>query len=87
MMAAAFLKTPELALDDAEAKRMETAMKKVARHYPLAVTQKQVDTAYFISTIAEIYGTRAVAIYTNRTAAPVQRAPENVFTFGSQNAG
>jgi hypothetical protein len=87
MMAAAFLNVPELNLDESEAKRLETSIKRVSKHYPVAVSQKQLDTAMLFMTIAEIYGTRAVAIYTAKKAAPKTAPKENVINFGMGDRG
>jgi hypothetical protein len=71
-MLAITLRVPELELEPEEAKRLETAIKRVSRHYPVNVNQKQVDVAMLIYALGTVYGTRAVAIYTARKAA----APE-----------
>lgn len=68
LMLAAFLKTPELALDPEEAVKLERSIKRVSKHYPLAVSQKHLDMTMLLATVAEIYGTRAVAIYSNRNS-------------------
>lgn len=68
MMLAAITKTPELILDENEAKRMESSIKKISKHYPVAISQKNLDMLMLGATLAEIYGTRAVAIYARKSA-------------------
>lgn len=78
-MLAAMLKVPELELDEAEAKRLEQAIKKVQRHYPLSVSQKHADLLMLGAVATQIYGTRAVAIYmTRKTPASAPQAPLSV---------
>lgn len=48
-------------LSDAEAKRMDKAIKQVAKHYPINVSQKQLDIGFAIYAAAEIYGPRIAA--------------------------
>ena len=91
MMLSVWTGLPELCLEDAEAKRLETAIKKVSRHYPVNISQKHVDLSYLIYTIGTIYGTRAVAIYAAKrksgSTPPVN--PDNVvdFNFNMPNVG
>lgn len=61
-MLAVALKNPLLELSEDEAKKLDKAIKRVSRHYPVNVSQKQVDIAYAIYTVGAIYGTRAIAI-------------------------
>ena len=74
-------------LEEAEAKRLETSIKRVTKHYSIPMQQKHLDLSMLVVTMTEIYGTRAVAIYTNRKSAPKQPAPENVLNFGIPNVG
>lgn len=76
---------PEIELEPDEAKKMETAIKRVTKHYPVNVSQKHVDMTYLVYTLGTIYGTRAVAIYAARKAQPSQANPNtsNVFDFNA----
>jgi len=91
MMLSVWTGLPEMALEEAEAKRLETAIKKVSRHYPVNISQKHVDLSYLVYTIGTIYGTRAVAIYAAKrksgSTPPVN--PDNVvdFNFNMPNVG
>ena len=71
-MLAMLLNTPELAIEEAEAKRMETALKRVTKQYELPISQKHIDLIYFATTIGEVYGTRAVAIMARKRAETAQ---------------
>lgn len=62
MMFAGFAKTPELAIDPAEAKTLAEATANVARHYNVAISEKTQDWANFLMALGAIYGTRFVAI-------------------------
>lgn len=86
-MASVFLKVPELQLEPEEAKRLETSIKRVSKHYPLSVSQKHLDMTMLLATMAEIYGTRAVAIYTARSMREQPAPSSNVHTFGVPNVG
>jgi hypothetical protein len=69
-MLAVWTSMPELALDDAEAAQLQDAIKRVAKHNNVAMTQKQLDYAMALYAIAGIYGTRIVAIYLSRSSGP-----------------
>ena len=62
-MLAIRMSCPEMELTDDEAARMDKAVKRVMRHYPLNVSQKAVDTSMLFYVLADVYGTRAVAFY------------------------
>lgn len=64
MMLAIALKTPQLVLEKTEAEKLEEAIQRVWRHYPMDVSQKHLDISMALFTVASIYGTRAVAIFT-----------------------
>lgn len=70
-------------LTDAEAKRMDKAIKQVAKHYPVSVSQKQLDIGFAVYACAEIYGSRIVATIAQRKAAQQEdtTAQENVVQF------
>lgn len=70
-------------LTDAEAKRMDKAIKQVAKHYPVNVSQKQLDIGFAIYACAEIYGSRIVATVAQRKAAKAETdtPTENVVQF------
>jgi hypothetical protein len=81
-MLAIALKRPALALEPAEAEKLEDAFKRVWRHYPLNVSQKQVDMAFAATVVVEIYGTRIAAAYMDSgTQAPVKQADPTVLPF------
>lgn len=82
-MGAAFLSCPELELDEAEAKKLSTSIKNVAKHYPVIISEKKLAWADFAVTAGGIYGTRAVAIFAGAkkkepkiTAVPAPKAQE-----------
>lgn len=76
-MVATWTGISELALDDAEAKKLDGAIKRVMKHHEINISQKHADMAYLGYVVATIYGTRAVAIYSNRKIVPQQAAQEN----------
>jgi len=81
-MLAIGLKTPALALEPAEADKLEDAIKRVWKHYPLNVSQKQVDIAFALTVAGEIYGTRIAAIIIERRATKQPRDEnQTVFQF------
>jgi hypothetical protein len=55
------LKQPHWELTPDEAKRVDAAIKKVQKHYPLAVSQKQLDIAMAIYVVADVYAPRVVS--------------------------
>ena len=67
-MLAIGLKTPALQLDVKEADKLEDAIKRIWRHYPLAVSQKLVDIAFAVTVCGEIYGTRIATIIMEKRA-------------------
>jgi hypothetical protein len=82
MLLAMRLSAPEMNLSVEEAERLDKAIKRVARHYPVQVTQKQLDIGLLIYAGVEIYGTRIAAMVVNRKAAKARgSAPDNVAPF------
>lgn len=65
---ATIVKTPEIALDQIEARQMAEAIGNVSRHYDIAATQKTLDWANLIMAAGMIYGTRLYAIRAKRVA-------------------
>ena len=66
----------------AEADKLEDAIKRVWKHYPLNVSQKQVDIAFALTVAGEIYGTRIAAIIIERRATKQPRDEnQTVFQF------
>lgn len=91
-MLAIRFQSPALVLAPEEAKRLDEAIKRVWKHYPVAVTQKQLDISFALWTVAEIYGTRVVAAVVEKKTAknkPPQTDGENisVFPFMSGSGG
>jgi hypothetical protein len=74
-MGAAFLSSPELELDDTEAKKIAHHLTKVSELYNHVFDPRTLIWAGLIFTLLEIYGTRGVAIYTRVTSAPVKPQP------------
>ena len=77
LMLAARTSISQLALDEEEAGRLEEAIKRVWKHYPVNVTQKQLDIAMAVYAVGDIYGTRLVSIYLDRRNAGKEQAPQN----------
>jgi hypothetical protein len=74
------LAAPEMELSLEEAEKLDKAVKRVLRHYPVHVTQKQLDVGLLIYAVGEIYGTRIAAMVMNRRAAR-SRSPDNTIPF------
>lgn len=61
MMLSMITKTPELMLNEQEAKTLASAMEKVARHYDIGgASQKTVDWVNLVTALGAVYGTRIV---------------------------
>ena len=75
------LQAPEWELSKEEAKRLDDAVKRVQRHYPLAVTQKQLDIAMALYVVADVYGTRIVTTVVKAKTRKKKSEPENVVPF------
>lgn len=75
-MGAAFLKCPELELDEAEAKKLASSIREVSKHYPVTLDPKRLALIELGTMAAMIYGTRGVAIYKRLTATPKPAAPK-----------
>ncbi len=59
---AAISKTPEMALDQSEAKELAKGIANVSRHYDVSTTQKTMDIANLVMVAGMIYGSRIMAI-------------------------
>ena len=76
---AKFLDAPELELDEEESKQLETACKLMLPHTNITLTPRQIDLLIAGEILAEVYGTRLLALYIRRKApkkaAPVRPGP------------
>jgi hypothetical protein len=91
-MLALALKNPLLELSEDEAKKLDKAIKRVSRHYPVNVSQKHVDIGYAIYTVGAIYGTRAIAIMaqskmSNKTPQQTPPRDPSVLPFAAPTGG
>jgi hypothetical protein len=73
---ASVTKTPEFALEMAEANSLATAIANVARHYDVGATQKTLDWTNLVSTMTVIYGTRIFAARNRLGRERAQSSPE-----------
>lgn len=80
-MLAIALRNPMIALEASEADKLEDAIKRVWRHYPLNVSQKQVDMAFAATVVAEIYGTRIAAAFMAPKKSEPEKPTASVFPF------
>lgn len=83
-MLAIRFQNPAIVLAPEEAKRLDEAIKRVWKHYPVAVTQKQLDISFALWTVGEIYGTRVMAAIVDKKAAknkPADAEGGNVTVF------
>lgn len=73
----------EWALEDDEAKQVESAIKRVMRHQDMMVSQKQLDYAFAAYVVAMVYGTRVATTVMGKTAKKTEPepAPVNVTPF------
>lgn len=60
---------------------MQMRLKNVARHYPMHVTQKQLDIGMLLYSLVDVYGTRAVAAYVDRNNKHENVPSDNVSPF------
>jgi len=75
-----------LELDEEESKQLETACKLMLPHTNITLTPRQIDLLIAGEILAEVYGTRLLALYIRRKApkkaAPVRPGPAGaVFHF------
>lgn len=79
-MLAGLCKAPEIALDEADSKRIAIAVVNVGRHYNLAVAEKTMDWANLIMCLGMVYGGKFMAITlrvkAEKDAARAARTPE-----------
>ena len=79
---ASLLKTPELAIDEGEAKMLASAVSEVSKHYEVLskVSGEAVAWTHLISVCAIVYGPRIFAVRNRR---PQREEPAQVtFPFG-----
>lgn len=69
-MAAAFLSSPELVLDPAEAKAMSDGIMEVSRHYPMTVDPKTMAWVNLAIVCGGVYGPRFMVIRSRARTAP-----------------
>jgi len=67
--------TPELAMSEMEGDQFMKAAQKVLRHYNIEAQQKTIDWVAFMSCVAQIYGTRAIAIAARRKQEAAKNKP------------
>lgn len=79
---AAITHTPELQLDESEAKSMSTAAARVARHYPILdkIGDKAIDHANLVVVLSSVYGSRAIAWGMRRTAEKAKPTEAEIIT-------
>lgn len=77
-MLAGITRTPELALDQGEAKTIAEATSKVAELYDVTADPKTIAWSNLIMTLGMVYGTRIVAINMRRKDERKKRAQSNV---------
>lgn len=75
---AAISKTPEIVIDETEAKALADGAAKVARHYNIIISEKSQDWANFIMALAAVYGTRLVAMAKTKRDTRLAQAKTNV---------
>jgi hypothetical protein len=76
-MGAAILKTPELAIQPAEAKALATAVAGVSRHYDVAIAAKTMDWINLFTALGMVYGPRLIVISGKaRDKRPQRPAPQ-----------
>lgn len=81
MMLALRFNCDKLQLSPEEAEVMQMRLKNVARHYPMHVTQKQLDIGMLLYSLVDVYGTRAVAAYVDRNNKHENVPSDNVSPF------
>jgi len=77
-MLAAATQTPELHLDEREAKAMTDAVAEVARHYPMTIDPKTLAWANLAGCAAMIYGPRIYLIADRKRKAAKDKPSANV---------
>lgn len=80
-MLAAQTNTPELMLQEDEAKAFMKAAQNVMRHYSVAATQKTLDWISFAGVAGGMYGTRFFAISMRRKMEAAERGGGEVLQF------
>lgn len=76
MIGATAFATPELALDEPEAKQLAGAITEVSRHYAINVDEKTMAWGQLFIAIGMIYGTRLIAVRTRKKTEAKKRASE-----------
>lgn len=74
-MAATGLKTPELALDDAESKLLAETVQSVQDFYGFEASAEVMLWTNVIGVLGAVYGTRAMAIYKRKSKEKPRKAP------------
>lgn len=72
----ASLTAPEMVLSLNEAQDIEKAIKELGKHYPIGLDPKKFAWIQLSFVLAQVYGTRAVAIYKRTMTAPVTSTPK-----------
>lgn len=84
-MLAIRLQSDRWKLTDDEADQLDKAVKRVWKHYPANVTQKQLDIGMACYTVATIYGARVIGEIADRKSgkrdAVAEPTAQNVFKF------
>lgn len=83
-MLAVKLDQPHWALEDDEAKQVESAIKRVMRHQDMNVSQKQIDYLFAGYVVAMVYGTRLATTFIGKKPEAQQEptvAAPGVFQF------
>lgn len=75
LMLSKIASVPELELDQTESKRMADAIREVAKHYPIPVSDKSLALVNLCTTMGGIYAPRAVAIYKRSGRKPATILP------------
>lgn len=68
--AAQWFATPELALEESEAKKYSDALKEVAKYYNINIDPKKMALIQLAAVMGGIYGPRAIAIYKRHSDKP-----------------
>jgi hypothetical protein len=87
LMGAAMFSTPELALDEQEAKQLGQAIAGVAAQYDTVIDPKKLAWGQLLVCVGTIYGTRIYAVHARKKATGGARAPAgNVVDFKQPKA-
>lgn len=81
-MGAMLLKTPELMIDESEAKLLAEAVNAVQQHYQIEASETAIIWANFAGAIVAVYGPRLVAVATKKKE-PAKAKPQKAETNGN----